>query len=273
MKNKITDKKYIFTFWEPKGSIPDYLKLCMQTWAKFLPEYEVVILDYSNLNDYLDKNYFDNILFKKFSLPMQADAIRCALLKKYGGIWLDTDTIITSPNVENFLKQDSEFCLIGRHIGFIVAKKNAYILQKWDKEIKERLLQFRLFHRYSKYFNKKYYNKLHNWDYLGNGIINKYLDKCGQDKFMKFDRVEIKALPEINYFENIDKNLSAIAKYQQFYFENELSEYALEDNKGVIYLHNSWTPEVYKTMNEKEFLEQKITLSALLRKLLSNINL
>ena len=37
---KQTDKKYIFTFWEPKSKIPAYIQLCMDTWKKFLPEYE-----------------------------------------------------------------------------------------------------------------------------------------------------------------------------------------------------------------------------------------
>ena len=39
------------------------------------------------------------------SLPIQADAIRVALLKKYGGIWMDADTIITSGEfLKNFGK-------------------------------------------------------------------------------------------------------------------------------------------------------------------------
>lgn len=49
MKNKI------FTFWEPSKHIPSYIKLCMQTWTKFLPDYEIVVLDYSNLDEYLSK--------------------------------------------------------------------------------------------------------------------------------------------------------------------------------------------------------------------------
>lgn len=88
-------KKHIFSFWEPKENLPAYIKLCMRTWTKFLPDYEITILDYSNLNKYLNKNIIKRILCKKTSLPKQVDCIRVALLYFHGGIWLDADTIIT----------------------------------------------------------------------------------------------------------------------------------------------------------------------------------
>jgi hypothetical protein len=34
--------KRIFTFGEPKENLPAYLKLCMKTWEKFLPDYEII---------------------------------------------------------------------------------------------------------------------------------------------------------------------------------------------------------------------------------------
>lgn len=49
-------KKQIFTFWEPKNKIPAYIQLCIKTWYKILPDYEIKILDYDNIKDLLDKN-------------------------------------------------------------------------------------------------------------------------------------------------------------------------------------------------------------------------
>ena len=37
--------KQIFTFWEPKDRMPEYLQLCIETWKKFLPDYKINILD------------------------------------------------------------------------------------------------------------------------------------------------------------------------------------------------------------------------------------
>ena len=71
--------KRIFTFWEPKENIPGYISLCIETWKKFLPDYEIVILDYSNLDEWIGKNYFDRSLYKNFLLQckqMQYD-VQC----------------------------------------------------------------------------------------------------------------------------------------------------------------------------------------------------
>ena len=62
-------KKQIFTFWEPKSKMPAYVSLCIETWRKFLPEYEIVVLDYSNLEEYLGKHFYSSVLYKYFSLP------------------------------------------------------------------------------------------------------------------------------------------------------------------------------------------------------------
>ena len=71
---------------------------CIETWKKFLPEYEIKLLDYQGVINYIGEDIFSNIICKNMTLPIQADAIRIALMKQYGGIWMDADTIITSPN-------------------------------------------------------------------------------------------------------------------------------------------------------------------------------
>ncbi len=86
INTNVIDK--IFTFWEPEESIPGYLKLCMKTWTKFLPDKEIIILNYKNLNKWLGKQLYNEILYSDFSLPKQADAIRCAVLCRGGGFGL-----------------------------------------------------------------------------------------------------------------------------------------------------------------------------------------
>lgn len=86
---------FIFTFWEPKNSIPGYLLLCMKTWKKYKPSnYIIIILDYSNLRDYLNTKLINRIICKDMTFSMQTDAIRVAILNKYGGFWMDVDTLI-----------------------------------------------------------------------------------------------------------------------------------------------------------------------------------
>lgn len=266
----------IFTFWEPKDKMPAYIKLSMQTWEKFLPEYDINVIDYSNLNEYLGENYFDEILFKDFSLPMQADAVRCALLHKFGGLWLDADTIITSPRSNDFIGVKSDLVMIGQHLAFIKANKNSKIIRFWNKKIKDKLL----FYKKQKYnkdsfllmidriLHRKWYKNIdpYSWDYLGNSILNKYLHKASHKEFFSIDKYKANALPELLNCDSNNTNL--IENYQKFYFYNDYSTDVLNNTKGIILLHNSWTPEEYLNMNEQEFLQQNNTISNILKKIL-----
>ena len=89
----------IFTFWEPKEKLPGYVKLCMRTWEKYLSDSEVVVCDYETTKEYLSEDEFAAVDFRQMPLAKQSDAIRCALLKKHGGIWMDAD-VIMSDNVK-----------------------------------------------------------------------------------------------------------------------------------------------------------------------------
>lgn len=57
--------KKIFTFWEPKENLSGYVHLCMKTWSKFLPDYEIVVCDYKNLKDYLPQKVISQVVCKK----------------------------------------------------------------------------------------------------------------------------------------------------------------------------------------------------------------
>lgn len=268
-------KKQIFTFWEPKNKIPAYIQLCIKTWYKFLPDYEIKILDYDNIKDYLDKKTLRKILCKKMTLPKQADCLRVALLYKYGGIWLDADTLITSNNFRQFLI-GNKCSMIGTHksvhLAFISTNKpkNPFIT-KWLISIKRRVKLFKIFSLSPvKHIFRKYYNKINNWDYVGNAVINPLLEKQKSNLHI-IDKNFVNALPERNY--NLNKNDSVIEQYQKFYFmSNSFIDLGklLSSNKGIILLHNSWTPQKYKDMSKEEFLTTDTLLAKLLIKILNN---
>lgn len=74
------NNKTIFTFWEPKDNIPGFLRLCIKTWKKFLPDYNIIILDYKTSEKYIGEPLFSKIICKNMSLMVQSDAIRVAML-------------------------------------------------------------------------------------------------------------------------------------------------------------------------------------------------
>ncbi len=265
---KNPNEKYVFTFWEPKEKIPAYIKLCMETWQKHLPDYKIVVLDYENLDEWLGYGYFDEYLYNNFCLAQQSDAIRVALLYKYGGIWLDADTIITSNKINDIINQKAGTTLIDYHVGFIAAKRASKFLNKWLKQIKQRILLHKLYRCFSGILKYIYPDMLKgHMDsimYFSNSIINSFATDMNSKDFISLNRMKLYALPERNYYPT--KNPIINEEYVDFYFNNDFSNFVFENEKGIIMLHNSWTPCEYKKMSEKEFLEQNCTLSKVLKK-------
>jgi hypothetical protein len=85
--------KIVWAYWENKdGDTPTHIKLCFETFKKHLNEkYKVIILDQNSVKKYLPevRNDLNDLL-----IAQKVDYYRIALLYKYGGIWVDADTII-----------------------------------------------------------------------------------------------------------------------------------------------------------------------------------
>lgn len=265
----------IFTFWEPFNSMPGIIKLCIKTWKKYLPkDYKIIILDYHNLKYYLNLRLINKILCKKMTLPIQADAIRVAILQKYGGIWMDSDTIITNSECINMFN-GSDLIMFGNsnnrmmNIGIIYANNNSTILKTWINNIllRIRIYKYRLFLKTIfpiKFFIESF-NKLLTWNYLGNGILDEIVKNASNSSFKIIQREESNVFPEM-----LLKNGSIQKKYQDFYFTARNPETILKKSKGILMLHNSWTPQKYRNMSLEEFLRQDILPSHLFKKLLNN---
>lgn len=171
----------IFTFWEPHNLIPGYISLCIKTWKKYFPSnYKIIILDYSNIRNYLGYNLFKQIFCKDMSLPIQADAVRVAILHKFGGIWLDSDTLIINSNFMTLFNK-SDLQMFGNsktkshNIGVIYGNNKSTILKAWLNEIiyNIKIYKHKLFLKRIipiKAF-KESYEKSRIWCYLGNGIL------------------------------------------------------------------------------------------------------
>jgi len=197
-------------------------------------------------------------------LSIQADAIRIALLKQFGGIWMDPDTIITNGDFLKNLEQ-YELVMIGenneQHLGFIFASNNSNIINHWFNEIIRRV-------KIVKHIEKIHKKRINvNWNYLGNEIIDKLLNKDINNKeFFRLDKKKLNAFPELSFFAN--STLNVIQKYKKFYFQKGNPNLIWKSVKGIIMLHNSWTPKKYKIMKEDEFFKEDILLSQLLAKIL-----
>jgi len=275
-------KKYIFTFWEPSRKIPGYLKLCIETWKIFLPEYKIEILDYNKVKSCLGKKLFSTLIDKKMSKSVQADGIRVAILQKYGGIWLDTDTIVLGREFLNDLK-NTELAMFGdtinksQHIGFIYAKNNSILINEWFQQIISNANNYKKVISKKRLINdinwKNSFKKVYRWNMYGNEIVDPLLRNITNKKYYsRLDKYEMNILPEYKYFENT--TLDNSQRYQLFYFKKGDLEYIIKnDKKGIILLHNSWTPKKYRKMTAKRFIKQDVRIAKLLSKILNGTRL
>jgi len=171
--------KTIFTFWEPKGMMVPYLQLCMRTWEKNLPDYEVVVLDHSNLGDYIPEGTLDLSALKRMRLPLQKDAILVAVLLEHGGIFMDVDTLALrdiAPVVARL--KHTEMVMFSEHLAFVAARPGARILTLWIKGVQERLAQLA---------DGRVAADGLRWDYAGNSVLTEVLE--GMIGSLGFDRL------------------------------------------------------------------------------------
>ena len=112
----------VFCFWEPVGQMPAYLSLCMETWTPALRGSELVLLDYSSLDDYVPRGTYDMTAFRRLSVVMQRDAISVAVLHRHGGVFLDVDTLLFG-DITTILErlQRTELILFNRHLAFLAS--------------------------------------------------------------------------------------------------------------------------------------------------------
>ena len=163
-----TNKNNVFAFWESDEEIPAYLELCKKTWYKNIPNCEIHILNYDNLRSYIDDTY-DLELIRKIPLAMQSDIISAAILEKFGGLFLDIDSVVTDDlfrifdmiSTEKLIAFGNERKAI--HIAVLYSKKpNNRILKEWRKGAQQKL--------------KDDIPLKMNWDYFGNSIVEPFFN-------------------------------------------------------------------------------------------------
>lgn len=87
--------KIIHYVWFGGGEKPELLQNCLKSWQKHCPDYEIKEWNESNFDVSVNKFASEALKHKKYGYV--ADYIRIAVLKKYGGIYLDTDVEIVKP--------------------------------------------------------------------------------------------------------------------------------------------------------------------------------
>ena len=264
----------VFTFWEPKERVPGYVKLCMETWRNCLPGYETVVLDYESLGDWLTPDEQNEVLCRSMTLAMQADGIRCAILRKHGGVWMDADTILTRPLDDRFRPADCSIVArrqdghLVHYVAYINATKpNAKFICDWHAALVPRIAKAKRFYAswLTRLLHHGEWKLIRRWNYCANAILDPLADAARRPDYAWIDKDEIFAVPEE---ELMSTGLDAVAAYQKYWFEPGDIDDVLARCAGIVMLHNSFTPDRIRAMSPGEFIATDTRLANLLRHLL-----
>ena len=117
--------KKIWTYWDDEEIKNKTVQLCIQSWKKYNPDYEVIVIHQKNLKDYID---LDVKSMKMNDGPArESDIIRLNILQKYGGVWVDASILMTAPL--DFTTEEYEF--YGYKIDAFISKKGIPVIESW----------------------------------------------------------------------------------------------------------------------------------------------
>jgi len=93
-------QKKIHYTWFSGDPFPDIIQKCIDSWHKYMPDYEYVLWDYNKIKD-IDSIWLKECLQEK-KWAFAADFVRLYAVYHYGGIYLDTDVEVYKP-LDQFL--------------------------------------------------------------------------------------------------------------------------------------------------------------------------
>jgi hypothetical protein len=124
--------------------MPAYLGLCLRTWQRNAPDYEVIVLDHSNLAQYAGAGVLDLETLAQVSPNIQKDAVMFAVLARHGGLFMDMDTIVFS-GMDAFRREllSTELVTFSRHMAVTGARRESTLVHGCLERIRQRLERLR----------------------------------------------------------------------------------------------------------------------------------
>ncbi|CAK9024845.1 unnamed protein product [Durusdinium trenchii] len=102
--------KIIWSYWSNRPDSPEvqslFVEACKASWRALNPDYEIRLLDESSLHEFLTPQDLPRT-FEFLTVQHKSDAIRLALLLRYGGVWVDATTLMTH-SLQSLLGSDPQ---------------------------------------------------------------------------------------------------------------------------------------------------------------------
>jgi hypothetical protein len=146
--------KELFILWfQGFESAPDIVRRCLRSWYFHNPDWNINVIDESNLGRFLRLEDYVHMANKNIERCHVADIIRCILLFKYGGVWVDATTFCNKP-LSVWLPEHAREGFFAFENGpisnwFLYAEPGNYIMRQW---LRATLMYYRTHDRAHTYF-------------------------------------------------------------------------------------------------------------------------
>lgn len=120
--------KKIHLCWFSGGNFPVEIKICLESWAKILPDYEIRLWNARDARA-IGCQYIDEALDAK-KWAFAADAVRFYAVWKEGGIYMDSDVMLTK-RFDRYIPERG-FATVHEHIGDILQLQAAFFIGEKD---------------------------------------------------------------------------------------------------------------------------------------------
>lgn len=88
----LKDKTIWIFWWQGESTMPEICKICYHSLLKHSKKYKVIMVTQHNLNDYIQipGKIMQKVENGSLSFTNFSDIVRCMLLARYGGLWVDS---------------------------------------------------------------------------------------------------------------------------------------------------------------------------------------
>jgi hypothetical protein len=284
----------IFAYWDNPDCLPAYLQLCVATWKARGEINEVHLITDANLPQWVEEGVLDLVALQAYPVPQRKDAIEVAVLARYGGLFIDLDTICSGPlvTIQRALV-DHQLALYGFHMAAVAAQPGAAIVSRWLQLVQQTLALPREQQMAATGLD---YTELGNYsfellrDELATGRtatpcqsqakVLGFYRRVRRYLMFRFTRQQyIARISPIStgyiaeYVHRRDEQLSPQQRYRSFWFDEQLPVAAVYAQGGaLIGLHHSWTPPAYTAKGLAELAQDQTLLSRYLRSLLGEFD-
>ncbi|MCU7539572.1 glycosyltransferase family 32 protein [Riemerella anatipestifer] len=158
--------KKIHYFWFGKNPKPSITEYCIQSWRKYLPDYEIIEWNEDNFD--ITQNNFVKTAYENRKWAFVSDFARAQILYEHGGFYLDTDMEVKN-SFNDFLEHSAicGFEVEGIPYSAFWGVEKGHILAK-------KILDYYLINPYSEIPNTKIFSKLLVEEFIP--LITKYLN-------------------------------------------------------------------------------------------------